>query len=444
MGLTIRVVGQASKRGIIPRLAAPDRLLAEAQAWIGTEYDHVVRAMRLERTAEGGTELLLDLHPAADTVSITADGTGRVVAAADTSPVGPGYHTFVARMLERLGDELGVTWSRDGQQAGSAGLATGAAAGGPAEHDRRHVRPPLAERTGVERAHLAVLERALGQALDLRHRGVAGIQIGLRPGTRYAFEGAIATPLGPRDDAWLEQAVRDARVASDIRPWWTDATDARYLMQRALCMMWTEIRWRAPADDAELAVFDEVLQLLRRALPKDPSLPYPWREWHELILLRGIDDPIEHRVAPRAERADPSGPPVGYRRRPVTIVEEGWALEVPGSFAERRTTEEWWGGDRGRGVTLAGVTTDAEDGPMRPQAFLARVAGDLGESVLNHRDGNLEGTARIGTDASSGIEVAVLEGYSAVPGRGAAIRIVFEEATDWRWAVDLWRSLRPV
>jgi hypothetical protein len=47
------------------------------------------------------------------------------------------------------------------------------------------------------------------------------------------------------------------------------------------------------------------------------------------------------------------------------------------------------------------------------------------------------------TDATSGLEVAVLEGFSATPGRGAAIRVEFEDAGDWRWAVDLWRSLRP-
>jgi hypothetical protein len=436
LGLTIRVVGQTAKRGITHRVPPADRLVADAQRWIGAEYGDIVRSMRCEQAPSGEVELLLDLHPAADTVTIAVGEAGRVVASADTSAVGPGYHTFVGRVLERLGEALDVAWSGDDEPAGAA--QDGAAKGAP--HVRR---TPLAERSGVERAHLAVLGRTLGRALELRRDGITGIQVGTRPGTRYAFDGAIATPVGPRDDAWLEQAAREGRVAIDVRPWWMDATDARYLLGRALCLMWTEVRWRQPADDEERAVFDEALRLLRRALPMDPSLPYPWREWHELMTLSEVDDPMEHRVAPRAERADPSVPPIGYRRRPVTILHEGWALEVPGSFAERRTAEEWWGGERGRGVTLAGVETGSDAGPMRPDAFLARVAGDLGDPVLNHRDGDLVGKARLGTDASSGVEVAVLEGYSAVPGRGAAIRIVFEDADDWRWAVDLWRALRP-
>jgi hypothetical protein len=79
---------------------------------------------------------------------------------------------------------------------------------------------------------------------------------------------------------------------------------------------------------------------------------------------------------------------------------------------------------------------------MRPDEFLARVGG-LDDDVIYHREGNLVGKARLGTDASSGVEVAVLDGFSAVPGRGAAVRIVFEDADDWRWAVDLWRALQP-
>ena len=415
MGLTIRAVGQAAKRGLTHRAPAPDHLVADVQRWITAEYGAFVRSARRDRTAAGEAELLLDLHPAADTVSLIFGEPGRVLAHADTSPVGPGYHTFVARLLERLGAELEIAWSGDGVPAAAARNGSPGVTG---------ARMPLADRPGVERAHLALLGRALGRALELRRQGVAGIQLGTRPGTRFTFDGAIATPLGPRDDTWLEQAAVDGRVAADIRPWWADATDARYRFNRARCRMW-------PA------------ALLRRALPMDPSLPYPWREWQELITLREVDDPIAHRVAPRAERAEPSRPQVGYRRRPVTVVHEGWTLEVPGSFAERRSADEWSGRDRGRSVTLAGVPTGTDAGPMRPETFLARVAGSLGDDVLHHQEGDLVGKARLGTDASSGVEVAVLEGYSAVPGRGAAIRIVFEDADDWRWAMDLWRALRP-
>jgi hypothetical protein len=81
--------------------------------------------------------------------------------------------------------------------------------------------------------------------------------------------------------------------------------------------------------------------------------------------------------------------------------------------------------------------------PMSADRFLTKVAGDLGEGVLRHDAGAVQGRARVTSDASSGLEVAVLEGFSAVDGSGAAVRVEFEHSEDWTWAVDLWKSMRP-
>ncbi|MFP5342915.1 MAG: hypothetical protein ACLGIJ_08330 [Candidatus Limnocylindria bacterium] len=131
--------------------------------------------------------------------------------------------------------------------------------------------------------------------------------------------------------------------------------------------------------------------------------------------------------------------PIGYRRAPVTIAHEGWVLTVPGTFAERRTTDEWWGGGPGRSITLAATAT----GGLSAQAFLHQVAADLGPEALHHEAGEVRGRARITTDASSGLEVGVLEGFAAVTGSGAAIRIEFDDGADYAWALQMWRSLRP-
>jgi len=437
VGLTIHAVGQVSKRGLIPRLPDPDKVLGDVQAWLTAEHPDVVRSMRCDKDAAGDTELVLDLHPAVEPVTITVSDVGRVVASADTSAVGPGYHTFVGRMLERAGQTQGIDWTGETPPAGASGtsFATIAAAA--------DATAALRDRPSVERAHLAWLGRLLVRAKEARKAGATGLHVGTKAGVQYRFEGALATPLGPRDDAWLEQASGDARVAIDLRPWWADATDARYLLNRALCLMWTDVRWRQPAGDAERAVIDETLRALRKAFPLDPSLPFPWREWHELLQLRDVDDPMRRQVADRAARMPSDRAPIGYRRDPVRISHAGWALDIPGSFAERRSEEEWWGGEGGRTVTVAGIETGGPGGPMLPDVFLSRVANDLGDSVMTHRDGDLAGRARLGTDATSGIEVGVLEGFSAVPGRGAAIRVTFDDADDWQWAIERWKALRP-
>ena len=53
------------------------------------------------------------------------------------------------------------------------------------------------------------------------------------------------------------------------------------------------------------------------------------------------------------------------------------------------------------------------------------------------------GKARLNVDDSSGVSTGVLEAYAAVTGRGAAMRVVFDDPNDWPWAMDVWRALSP-
>ncbi len=418
--LEARVGGQAQKRGLIPRTPAGDRLLADAAIWMTGEYADAVRSTRQRTLDDGSHELAVDLHPAVPPLRIVALDSGRVDAVAETAVAGPGYHRFLGRVLERLGAEVGIEWT-DGD-----GAAT------------------FLDRPGAERAYLGWLGPQLARARVSVRRGERGIHLGLPPGTRYTTEQALVTVLGPRDEAWLESAIADPRVALDITPWWADATDGRYLLHRALTLMWLQVRWRPPAVEGEADLADEIHRLLSRAFPMDPALPFPWHAWAELCAFRGINDQMARQAATRATREPEPAVPVGYRRDPVRITHEGWTLEVPGWYAERRSPEEWWGGGQGRSITLAATRTGLADGsPMPAQAFVEQFAGDLGPDALTHREGEVIGRARLTTDATSGVEVGVLEGYSAIRGSGAAIKVDFDDPADWQWAVETWRGLRP-
>ena len=428
--LALHATGQAPRRRLLPLpRQSSDRFLAEVETWIRAEYPDVVRGTAT-RTIEGSVrELAVGLHPAATPVVFSAGEEGEIGVRAALAPVGPGYQTFVGRLVQRIGTEHELEWADDVGEADDAPVALA----DPAR---------AADRSVAEHGYLTWLGSGLITARDARRRGAGAVHLGTPPGIRYQVDGAVATSLGPRDDAWLESAVGDSRLAIDITPWWMDATDARYLLNRALCLMWTEVRWRPPADDDERHVHEEVLRLLARAFPLDPSLDYPWRAWQELARFRDVDDAMTRQVEIRAQRAG-AGPLIGYRRGPVLVQHEGWELEVPGSFSERRTAEEWTGRESGRSITIAATETGTVSGPMSGQAFLDQVATDLGADALSHDDGEVVGKARLSTDATSGVEVGVLEGYSAVRGRGAAIRIEFDDSADWRWALDTWRGLAP-
>ena len=423
--LTLTFPGRASKRGLIPRQPPADRLIAGVEAWLRIEYPDLVRSTRTRTSASGNRELLVSLHPAAEDLSFEASDGGDVTISARLDPVGPGYQTFVCRLVQRLGTEHEITWSAKGDdgQGGSDIAAAG-------------------DRARAEQTYLTWLGAALIGTRDARRRGIVGIHLGTPPDVCFTFDGAIATNLGPRDDAWLDRALVDSRLAFRITPWWADATDGQSFLNRALCLMWTEVRWRQPIDDRERLVHEEVIRLLSRAFPLDPSLEYPWREWKELTGYRGIVDAMTRQVDAHAAKV-PDEPLVGYRRQPIRVTHEGWELDIPGSFAERRTEDEWWGGDAGRSITLAATETGSAAGPMSADAFLQQVAPDLGRDALAHEAGEVVGRARLTSETTSGVEVGVLEGFSAVRGHGAVIRITFDDSADWQWAVEMWRALAP-
>ena len=413
---------------MIPRVPSGDSLLGSVEAWLATGYGDVVRAMTRQTLDGGEVELSVALHPAAPNLALVAGESGRAALTAETETVGPGYHRFIGRLVDRLGVDLSIAWERGGVDREATPDDPGAT---------------FADRAATEAGYLGWLGHTLVGARASRAARGNQLQIGIPGSTRYTFDGAIATVLGPRDDTWLESAVADTRVATDITPWWADTTQGQTLLNRALTLMWLDVRWRAPAIDEEGALLDEIHRTLSRAYPTEPTLAYPWQAWAEVIQLRGIDDPMSRHVLVMAERDLGDRPPIGYRRSPVTIRHEGWALEIPGSYAERHSSDEWWGAGAGRSITLAAVQTATTGGAMGAQVFVDQFGGDLGPDAIDHRANGVIGRARLSSDTSSGVEVGVLDGYSAVVGSGAAIRIVFDDPGDWQWALDMWRSLAP-
>ena len=289
--LIARATGQASRRGLILRQPSGEQLLADVEAWLLVEYPDAVRRTHLRPTGDDQAQLTVALHPAAPDLRMLAWDNGRVDVVAETVTAGPGYHRFVGRVLERLGLEQSISWSRD---------------------DPLNV--TFGERPIVEQAYLTWLGPRLVKAHKAAAAGRPAPQLGLPEGTRYTFDGAIATALGPRDIAWLEAAIADPRVAVDVTPWWADATDARYLLNRALCLMWLDVRWRAPAVQGEAELIDEVHRLLSKAFPLEPGLPYPWHAWRELARVRGLYDHMAGQVIDRAKTMPAPAGLIGYRR----------------------------------------------------------------------------------------------------------------------------------
>ena len=137
MSITIRAVGQAAKRGATRRVPNAVALLAIVDEWMAEGATDTMRHHAVgERTADGAIEA--SFHPAARPIRFEATETGRLIVEAMTVPVGPGYHTYVASLLHRMGDELEIEWAPaegadpgevedDGRSGGSAAVAAASA-----------------------------------------------------------------------------------------------------------------------------------------------------------------------------------------------------------------------------------------------------------------------------------------------------------------------------
>ena len=185
--------------------------------------------------------------------------------------------------------------------------------------------------------------------------------------------------------------------------------------------MWTR-RPLADAGDARgTALFDEVHRLLSRALPAStrPRLPVAGLG-RAGRASPAIDDPMARQVLSRAAtRRRGRGADRLPRAAPVTIRHEGWALEIPGSFAERRTGRGVVGRRR-RPEHHAGRGHDRDGGrtrwPARPSSSSSAATSGRRRSTIGPAASSVGRSWS--TDASSGVEVGVLEGYSAVVGSG--------------------------
>jgi hypothetical protein len=408
------------------RATRSEALLDEVLAWLRERHARTLCASEHAHDDHGRPCLLVSLHPGAEDVVLTLREDGGLDASAITSTAGPGYHAHVCEVLHALGAHFDVRWAPEDLH-GETGDETG--------YFHTKNRPAL------EDAMARWLSALAGSVRALRAEGREAIAFSLPAEHTYLHEGAVSTPLGPRDDAWLARTHADGRAGFDVFPWAEPGAGAGYLLGRALVRMWRDVRWRRPGDEDEAETLAEITALLEAAHTVDPRRAYPWREWAELLSLLGQDSLLATRAQLRAETAPPA-PPIGYRRGEVRArLSGGWSIDIPGSLAERWDDEQTWcAWERGRTVwfTSLSVASQAAADADDTLAGLPPLEGD----VLQHRTRALVGQAAFGRGMTDGVELAQLRAYMAAPGHAAVLTVCFEDEADRDFALALWRSLR--
>ncbi len=395
LGLTLRA-----------RTQGPEPLAAIEQ-YVDEQF-----AQLIERSARDERNYVVQLHPAAEDVEFSLDGDD-VVVSVKTSTVGPGYHAFVCELLHNVG----LQWSaRDDEGDETGYFATG-------------------DRGALEVEMLAWLKGLCGVLAEHIAEGAANMMISLPTDSVFEFDGAIATPMGPRDVDWIERVQKDPRKGIDIFPWWEPGLGAHHLRGRALARMWTEVRWREPVDENEQELLEEIDADLREAHRLDPSLELPWAEWAEIAHFLELEDPtrgLGARLPPR----------IGYRRRPVrTTLTGGWSVRIPGEMSTEIDDEGSWSAfTPGRTIWMSSFRIgDPEEPTLTAAQTLPNREPDGAPIELPELAEDFAYRAYVGT-TGEGDPRLTLE--IAVPHRIAVFTIVVDDEDDLAWAKAVAASVR--
>jgi hypothetical protein len=411
-------------QGSLLRRRTPARLLEDIAAWWRRHAGAF--EPRTEIDPNGGEpSLALTLHPAVEPVIFKVPGAGTLTITANTSTGGPGYHRTLVDGLRRMGRELSIDWA-SGQLVQGLGDETGYFETG--------------DPTAVDEVMLDWARDMAVTVLEQADDGATDFVIGMPPDPVFRTGAFATTSLGPRDRAFFERIVGDRTAGVALFPWWSNGPDAAFYRDRALTRMWSDVRWRAPFDDAEREVLAAVDRDLERAVTAGGAAELPWAAWDEIRVLLG-----RSRVARPADvdvESDAPAAPIGYRRGPLVTRFADWVMEVHGSLADSVTAD----GDRvmyDASVNVRVSTHDRSGAATEGTAVEALLAYGLMDgrlvSVVDDEGTVGWASARKLEGDESGFHV--LQGLAAAP-RALAFVTISHAPARAEWAATAFRTLR--
>lgn len=418
-------------RGTIDPSADPVRTLKKVAAFIEKAHKDDVLDLAGPFETDEGQLLVAQLHPCAEHLRITVPEPGVLELGASTSSAGPGYHQFVCDVAAAMGRKLGIAWREPSEDE-------------PWDETGYFFTRDREELESHMLGWLGQLARILVRDAD---PSSSGMMMAMSIGHRYEHRSSLSTPLGPRDHAWLASTAADPRSGTDFFAWWDEGRTARTLLNRALALMWTEVRWGPSPSERDDNIQLAVLSLLEQSHELDPDLDFPWREWQELLDYQEQDGVTADIVRSRAEAA-PDRPPIGYRRGNVTVAGAmgGWSITIPGSFSEEMEDEQTWlASDCRRTVRLSAYAiAGPERGPSAEQ-IIADCTPPEGMRLLGRwQDGHVHGHAYVGEEEEEGETFTMVWAQIAVRGAMALCSVAVEDPDDAEWALGICRSVtRP-
>ena len=226
MGVGLDVTGRFRKAGVLSRTPSPQKCLDALEDWFKREAADLWLGSHRGQVEQGLPALAVNLHPAAESLQITAAAGGRVTIGIKTSTVGPGFHAYVCDTLRRAGGELNIEWNPADPAAGTG--------------------DPTGYFAAIRREMLGWLQDAVRRLIELIATDHRRMALSLPPDVSFHHDGVLATAMGPRSQQWLREVADSLARGTDVFPWWEQGIGAQFHLGRAITRMWTEVRWREP------------------------------------------------------------------------------------------------------------------------------------------------------------------------------------------------------
>ncbi len=404
-----------------------EQLMNRIEDWVRQKYSGMSPRTR-QGVVESSPTVFCLFHPAAEEVELTLMKTEYLVVSANTATVGPGYHVFLTSMLQDWAQDFHASWERPEESSEDYGDETDYFFSGDEGRLVENVACWLQ----------AVANTFFDGSLEEADRGIA-LCMPMDP--QFEADEIAITPLGPRGRDWLYETAQEGNKGKDFFAWWTPGFNAEYYLGRALTQMWSNVRWRLPVNDTERNALKDVADSLRSAYQLNPTLPYPWAEWEEILELLGADDSEKELVRPKVK----GEPTIGYRRKCVTVaLPGGWRMRIPGSFSdfESDRDNEQCALDPPREIWFTPYRSTASS----PREAFESMRKEMREDSAEHffeRDDYIAKAKISKKRRDTGEDYFVLNSSNACLGKRAVCTILFSQAEQKEWALEIWRSIQP-
>jgi hypothetical protein len=404
-----------------------EKMIELIENWLRIKYSDMLPTTRQE-VVDSSPTLFCRLHPAAEEFELALVGQSRLVASANTTTVGPGYHVFVTSMLKDLANELHVKWEC------------------PVEDDEEYSDETGYFFTGDEKSLNAEMTTWLAAVANTFFDGSVdyadtGVALCMPMNPQFNVEQPALTPLGPRDRDWLYRTAQDGNSGLDFFAWPTPGFNAEYFLGRALAQMWVDVRWRTPINDSESLVLEDVAGSLQRAYELNPHLQYPWAEWKQIFEFLSRSEAECEMVNSHAEGM----PTIGYRRKDVIVMlPGGWRIKIPGSFSDFEPDDEnnLCALDPPRELWFTAYWFDVASSPSEFKSAKNRMKKTRVDYLVE-RDNYFAQATISNKRRENGEEYFVLNSSNLAVGKRAVCTILFSNPDQEDWAVKTWQSIQP-